>query len=267
MPFAELNGGRIHYQIDGPGGDASGAPVVVLSHSLGTSLSMWDRQAPSLALHFRVLRYDTRGHGASSVTPGPYAIEQLARDVLGLLDGLGIGRAHFCGLSLGGMIGMWLGVYAPGRLNKLVLANTATRIGSADSWNARIAKVMQSGLEPVAAGVIERWFSRAFVARDPRTVESMRQTLLQSAPEGYAACCAAIRDADESSMIRKVGAKTLVIAGTLDPVTTPADGQFMVKQIEGARYVELEAAHLSNIEAAQEFTETVMTFLAEPEAN
>lgn len=267
MPFIELNGGRIHYRIDGGSADSAGAPVVVLSNSLGSSLSLWDKQTPALASRFRVLRYDTRGQGSSSVTHGPYTIEQLAADVVGLMDGLEIDRAHFCGLSVGGMTGMWLGAYFPERLNKLVLANTAPHIGSAEGWNTRIATVREMGLEPVASAVVERWFSPAFVAHDPAIVESMRHMLLQSSPEGYAACCAALRDADLSETIRQVRAKTLVIAGKQDAVTTPADGHLIAQRIEGARYVELEAAHLSNIEAAQEFTKSVLEFLTEPEAN
>ena len=267
MPFIELNGGRIHYHIDGPGEAFPDAPVLVLSHSLGTNLSMWDHQAAPLARRFRVLRYDTSGHGASSAPPGPYSIEQLGGDAVRLLDELKIDRAHFCGLSVGGMIGMWLGAAAPERLNKLVLANTAPRIGTAEAWNARIAIVREKGLEPVAASVVERWFSPAFKAQNPGAVETARAMLLQSSRVGYTGCCAALRDTDLSETIRQVRAKTLVIAGSHDPATTPADGHFIAGQLEGARYVELNAAHLSNIEAAQEFTEAVLEFLAEPEAN
>lgn len=261
MAFVEVDGARIHYRFDGP----AQAPVLVLSNSLGADLSMWEAQLPSFAEHFRVLRYDSRGHGQSAVAPGPYTIERLAGDVIGLLDGLGIARAHFCGLSLGGMVGMWLGVHAPERLKRLVLCNTAAYIGPPDLWNARIDAVRKGGMQAIAEAVIERWFTPAFRERSPEAVEQVRQTLLATPPDGYIACSEAVRDMDQRQAISRIRVPTLVIGGLQDMATPPADRRFLAERIPGARYVELEAAHLSNIEAADRFTQTVLSFLTTEE--
>ncbi|MFZ0633935.1 MAG: 3-oxoadipate enol-lactonase [Candidatus Acidiferrales bacterium] len=258
MAFLDLGDSRVHYAQSG----AAHAPVVIFSNSLGTNFSMWDPQLPTLEETFRVLRYDTRGHGETSVTPGPYTIELLARDVIRLLDALHLDRVHFCGLSMGGMIGMWLGINAPERLSKLVLCNTAARIGTAESWNARIEMVRKSGMKTVAAAVAERWFSPDFRARSPQSVAKAQSMLENSPPDGYSACCAAIRDMDQRAAISAIRVPTLVITGANDPVTPPADGHFLAEQIPNARYAELDTAHLSNVEASAEFTSELMRFLA-----
>jgi 3-oxoadipate enol-lactonase len=257
MPFIESDVARIHYRFDG----REAAPVLVFSNSLGTNLSMWDAQVPVVAARFRVLRYDTRGHGQSSVTPGPYSIMQLGRDVVRLLDALEIERAHFCGLSMGGMTGMWLGVYAAPRIERLVLCDTAAKIGTAEIWNARIEAVRKGGMAAVAEAVIQRWFTPAFIAHAPGAIERTRQMILTTPPEGYVANCAAIRDMDQRESISRITAPTLAIAGLKDPVTTPADARYIVERIAGAQYVELDAAHLSNIEAAEHFTQALTHFL------
>lgn len=257
MPFIESDGARIHYRFDG----RESAPVLMFSNSLGTNLSMWDAQVPSVAARFRVLRYDTRGHGQSNVTPGPYTIMQLGRDVVRLLDALEIERAHFCGLSMGGMTGMWLGVYAAPRVERLVLCDTAAKIGTAEIWNARIEAVRMGGMAAVAEAVIQRWFTPTFIAHAPDAIERTRQMILTTPPEGYVANCAAIRDMDQRETISRITAPTLIIAGQKDPVTTPADARYIVERIAGAQYVELDAAHLSNIEAAEGFTHALTHFL------
>jgi len=257
MPFIESDGARIHYRFHGN----EGGPVVMFSNSLGTNLSMWDAQAPALAARFRVLRYDTRGHGQSSVTPGPYSIMQLGRDVVWLLDQLDIERADFCGLSMGGMTGMWLGVYAAPRIGRLVLCNTAAKIGTPEIWNARIEAVRQGGMAAVADAVIQRWFTPAFIARAPDAIERTRQMILSTPPEGYIANCAAIRDMDQRETISRISAQTLIITGAKDPVATPSDARYIVERVAGAQYVELDAAHLSNIEAAERFTQRLVQFL------
>lgn len=259
MAFVDANGARFHYRFDGP----EKAPVLLLCNSLGTDLTMWDPQVPAFARTLRVLRYDRRGHGASAVTPGPYTIEQLGRDVLGLLDQLGIDRVRFCGLSLGGMTGMWLGTHAGKRIEKLVLCNTAAQIGSPDPWNARIEAVRKGGMSAIESGVLARWFTPKFLERPTPMLGRMREVLLQLSPEGYAAACAAVRDMDQRESIARIAAPTLVIAGTHDAATPPAAGQFIAKQIPGARYAELDAAHISNVEAADRFTETVLGFVAD----
>jgi 3-oxoadipate enol-lactonase len=261
MPFIESGDLRLNYRFDG-----LQRPVIVLSNSLGTNLSMWDPQATVLCEKFCVLRYDTRGHGLSSVTPGPYSIEQLGRDVITLLDALKVESAYFCGLSMGGMIGMWLGVNAASRMKGLVLCSTAAKIGTADTWNARIKDVKERGMAAIATTVVLRWFSEDFVKKSPEVIEAMRQMLLQAPPEGYAACCAAIRDADLSHDLSRVTARTLVIAGAQDPVISSANAHLVAEGIPGASYLELQAAHLSNIEAAPQFTEALLKFLNEPEA-
>jgi len=266
MPFIEANGARIYYRFDGQEGalPASAAPgVLVLSNSLGTDGGMWDPQMPDFTKRFRVLRYDTRGHGQSAVTPGPYSIDQLARDVIGLLDGLALKRVNFCGLSMGGMVGIWLGANAPERIDKLVLCNTAALIGPPQLWNARIENVRKGGMEAIAPAVIERWFTPAFRARAPEAVEPVRRMLIATPPEGYSAACAAVRDMDQRDALARIRAPTLVIAGTQDAATPPEDGRFIAEKVKDARYVELNAAHLSNIEARERFTTEVMGFLSD----
>ena len=257
MPFLEIGDFRVHYALSG----SATAPVFVLSNSLGTSFSMWDPQIPAFEKDFHVLRYDTRGHGQSSVTPGPYRIEQLARDVLHLLDRLTIDRVHFCGLSMGGTIGMWLGTNAPERLHKLVLCNTAARIGTAEVWNARIDAVSKGGMQSIAPAVIERWFTPALRAAAPETVAHTQRMIEASPPKGYAACCAALRDMDQRESISSIRVPTLVVCGAKDPATTVADGQFLADKISGARLLELPTAHLSNIEAPERFSSEVLKFL------
>lgn len=257
MPIAEINGARIHYDLTGP----TNAPVLVLSNSLGTNFSMWDPQISAFLKEARVLRYDKRGHGQSSVTPGPYTIEQLGRDVIALLDALHLDRVHFCGLSIGGMTGMWLALNAPDRLRKLVLCNTAAKIGTADGWSARIEAVRKGGTKSVASAVMERWFSPAYRAKSPEVVATTQQVLESANPEGYIACCAAVRDFDAREKLSAIRVPTLVIAGTHDTSTPPAEGRYLADHIPGARYAEFSAAHLSNIEDRDRFNAEVSVFL------
>ena len=263
MTFIEANGTSFNYQLDGP----VHAPVVMLSNSLGTNLSMWDRQIPALTQRFRVLRYDMRGHGRSNVTPGPYTIEGLAQDVVGLLDAVRIQRAHFCGLSVGGALGQWLGTNAANRFKSLVLSNTAARIGTAETWNTRIKNVHEGGMAAIADAVLSRWFTQDFIKKSPESVEATRQMLWHTPPDGYVATCAALREMDQRETVARVSLPTLVIAGAKDGVTTPADARFLMERIHGARYLELNAAHLSNIEDAGPFTDALVNFLAGQEAN
>jgi len=259
MPFAEIDGARFHYRFDGP----EGAPVLLFCNSLGTDLTMWDPQVPAFARRLRVLRYDRRGHGASAVTPGPYTIERLGRDVVGLLDALKIARVRFCGLSLGGMTGMWLGTHAPERIEKLVLCNTAAHMGAPDPWNARIEAVRKGGMAAIEPAVMGRWFTPRFLAHPTPMLARLKEVLLGLSPDGYVACCAAVRDMDQRESIARITAPTLVVAGAHDASTTPAAGRFMVDRIPGARYVELDAAHISNVEAADAFTAAVLDFIAD----
>lgn len=257
MPLLNIGDAEIHYRLEGP----AGAPVLVLSNSLGTDLTMWAPQMPALSQAFRVLRYDTRGHGQSSVPPGPYTLARLGQDVVALLDGLDIQRAHFCGISMGGLIGQWLGLHAPERLGKLAVASTAARVGSESAWRERAAVVRSLGMDPVAAGTPGRWFTPAFVAAQPAVVSQMVHGLRASPPEGYAACCDALAEADLRQAIAAIPVPTLAIAGRLDPVTTPLDADFIASQVAGARRVDLEASHISNVEQPEAFTAALLDFL------
>jgi 3-oxoadipate enol-lactonase len=257
VPFIETENSRIHYLLEGP----ASAPILVFSNSLGTNLSMWDSQATVFRENFRLLRYDTRGHGNSSVSPGSYSIEQLGKDVLALLDELHLHGIHFCGLSMGGMIGMWLGVNAPERLHRLTLCNTGAKIGTPEAWNARIEAVQKNGMKSVAAAVVERWFTPAFRQKAPATIANTLKILEGTNADGYAACCAAVRDFDFREQLGRIRVPTMVIAGAHDPATPPADGRFLAQHIPGAQYVELNAAHLSNLEDQDRFTNELAAFL------
>jgi 3-oxoadipate enol-lactonase len=257
MPVAHVNGGHLRYQIEGQ----ANAPALVLSNSLATNFAMWDAQMPDLHKHFRVLRYDTRGHGQSEVTQGPYSFEQLGRDVLALVDSLDIGKFSFCGLSMGGITGMWLGINASKRLHKLALCSTAAKIGNPDTWNARIEAVRKGGMKSIAAATMERWFTARFREREPQAVKRIEHMVESTSSDGFIANCEALREADFRESITAIRTPTLVISGTHDTGTTPADGKFLAKQIPGARYAELDAAHLSNIEQQDQFAKEVSHFL------
>jgi len=256
MPLVDVNAVRILYELSGP----DKGPVLAFSNSLGADLSMWNPQAQLLRQHFRILRYDMRGQGQSSVIPGESTIETFGRDFLVLLGVLGIDHVTFCGLSMGGMIGMWLGVNAHQRLRALVLCNTASRIGTEDSWNTRIQAVRHGGMKAVSAAVIERWFTPEFRAASPELVDRARQMLEASPVQGYAACCSAIRDMDQTGCLNQIRVPTLVISGMKDAVTSPQEGRFLAEHIAGSQYVELSAAHLSNVEQAAEFTAALCSF-------
>ena len=259
MAFIDLLEVRTNYRWDGP----ADKPVLLLSNGLGTNLTMWDLQIECFSNHFRVLRYDQRGHGQSSVPHGPYRIEQLGRDVIALLDGLGIESCYFCGLSMGGMIGQWLGINAPERITKLVLCNTAAKIGTTESWNTRIELVLKGGVEAAVPLALDRWFTPEFQNSAPDVIARTRDMLVSTAPAGYVACCAAIRDMDQRDLVCQIGVKTLVVAGTYDPVTTPGEGRYLADNIAGSQYVEPPAAHLSNVEAPAKFNSAIIDFLAD----
>ncbi|MBJ2350219.1 MULTISPECIES: 3-oxoadipate enol-lactonase [Pseudomonas] len=260
MGFVKLAEGDLNYRFDGP----QDAPVLVLSNSLGTDLHMWDEQIPAFSEHFRVLRFDTRGHGQSLVTEGPYSIEQLGRDVLAMLDQLNIDKVHFCGLSMGGLIGQWLGIHAGERLRKLVVCNTAAKIGDPSMWNPRIETVLRDGKDAMVAlrdASIARWFTPDFAEAQPATAKKITDMLAATSPQGYAANCAAVRDADFREQLVSIRVPLLVIAGTEDAVTPPSGGHFIQERVSGAEYAEFYAAHLSNVQAGAAFSARVLDFL------
>lgn len=251
------DGCRLAYEVSGP----ETAPVLLLSNSLGTDRTLWDAQLAPFARTHRVVRYDTRGHGASDAPLGDYSIARLGRDVVSLLDAEGIARASVCGVSIGGLTALWLGIHAPGRIARLVLANTAARIGSRELWDERTRLVRAEGLAALADATMARWFTAAFREAQPTTIARVRATFLTVPVAGYTGCCAALREADLRDCAAMVQAPTLVVTGRHDVATPPADGQALAAAIPGARHVEFAAAHLSNLECADEFTETVLTFL------
>jgi 3-oxoadipate enol-lactonase len=261
MPYAAVNGTELHYRVDG---DRHGnAPWIVLSNSLGTDLSMWTPQVAALSKHFRVLRYDTRGHGHSEAPKGPYTIEQLTGDVLGLMDTLKIARANFCGISMGGLTGVALAARHANRLERVVLCNTAARIGSPEVWVPRAAKARTEGMLALAEAVLPRWFTADYIEREPVVLAMIRDVFVHTDKEGYASNCEAIDAADLRPEAPGIKVPALVISGTHDLAATPEQGRALAAAIPGARYVELDASHISNIEQRDAFTKTVLDFLTE----
>ncbi|MGW8394215.1 3-oxoadipate enol-lactonase [Pseudoduganella sp. HUAS MS19] len=248
---------RIAYRFDGAGH----LPVLILSNSIGTSYRMWDGEVGALSQHFRVLRFDTRGHGASDVPAGDYSLDRLGRDVLELMDALGIRRAHFLGLSLGGFIGQWLAIHAPERIGRLVLANTAASLGP-EGFDEQITAVRAApDMRDTAEGFLSRWFPPHMLAARHATVGKFRAMLLATENQGLAASLAAVRDADLRRTIGLIEAPTLVIAGRDDTVTSARHGAEIAAAIPGARLVTLPTVHLSNIEMPEEFSAAVLGFL------
>jgi 3-oxoadipate enol-lactonase len=224
---------------------------------------MWEPQMAALTERYRVLRYDSRGHGRSSAPPGPYGIAMLGEDALALLDALGIEGVHFCGLSKGGMVGQWLASHHGGRLVSLTLCATAARLGAAELWNQRIEQSAREGMAALVDGVTERWFTAAFRATPRPETLQVRAMILATSPQGYGGCCAAIRDMDQSEAIRAIRTPTLIVAGADDPATPPEVMRDLHERIPGSRFVEIsEAAHLLNIEQAGRFNRALTSFLA-----
>jgi 3-oxoadipate enol-lactonase/4-carboxymuconolactone decarboxylase len=258
MPLLTIGNASCYYRFDG----AAERPVLVLSHSLGLDHGMWDAQTADLLPYVRVLRYDTRGHGASSAPPGDYSIAELGSDVLAIADACDVRRFAFCGLSLGGMIGQWIAVHAPERVTHLVLANTTSRLADPQPMEARRRAVLDNGMSAVEDLVMGRFFSPAVLASSLPQVATARRTLLSTNPVGYAGCCAAIRDMDHTGLLSKIHVPTLVISGDLD-VGMPWEGHaaILARAIDGARVVRLPAAHLSNLERPRSFSAALLEFL------
>jgi len=258
MPMIEADDGcPLNVSVDG----REGAPFLMLSNSLGCTMAMWEPQLPALTERFRVIRYDRRGHGGSGVPPGPYSMERFGRDVLAILDALKVETTHWCGLSMGGMVGQWLGANAADRFDRLILANTACYYPDPTNWNNRIKAVSEGGLAAVADAVIGSWLTADFRAREPDATARLKAMLLASPPAGYLACCEALRTLDQRALLPRISRPTLVIAGRHDPATPLAAGEYIQAHVPGARLTVLDAAHISNVEQAQAFTEAVVGFL------
>jgi len=257
MPEVRVNDARIAWQAEGP----TSGPVLMLSNSLGTSMNLWAPQIATLSRHFRIVRYDTRGHGRSTAPARDYSIDELGRDAIAVLDAAGVDRAHVCGISLGGLTAMWLGIHAADRVGSFVLANTSSRVGTKDMWEQRIQQVRTVGMVSIADLLMPRWFSDAFRASSLQIVADFRSMVASCDPNGYAGCCAALRDADLRPLLARITALSLVIVGRHDPSTPPADGEAIRNAIPGARLVALDSAHLSNVECAAAFSNYVLSFL------
>ncbi len=257
MPLIRVGEVNFNVEVEGP----FKAPFLMLSNSLGTHYHMWDQQMTDFTKQFRVIRYDSRGHGRSHADEGPYSIASLGRDALAIMDALGVTRAHWVGLSMGGMVGQWILVNAPHRVERAVLANTGAQMGSPDLWNSRIRAAKQSGMAALTEATIARWFTKEFRHANPQAVARVTAMLHATPPQGYAASCAAIRDMDQREAIRNIQKPVLVVIGRNDPATPPALGKLIAQSIAGARTVMLNAAHLSNIEDAENFTRVVLDFL------
>jgi 3-oxoadipate enol-lactonase len=251
------DGCTIHVEVEGP----QDAPVLMLSNSLGTNLHMWDEQVGPFTRSFRLVRYDRRGHGQSSVPKGPYTMQRLGRDVVNVLDGLGVQKINWCGLSMGGMVGMWLGANAANRIEKLILSNTAAYFPDRTAWDGRIKLVREKGLAGIVDANMERWFTKDFRQRSPSAMAKMREIFLATKIDGYVGCGEAIRDMDHRPLLSKISAPTLVIAGKYDPATTLEAGEFIKEHIPRAKLAVLAAAHISNLEQPQVYADTVSEFL------
>lgn len=259
MPMIDADGCRLNVAVDG----RDGGPTIMLSNSLGATMAMWEPQMAALKKLFRVVRYDRRGHGQSDVPAGPYSMDRFGKDVLAILDDLNIDRVHWCGLSMGGMVGQWLGANAPDRIDRLILANTTCYYPDPTNWQNRIKTVRENGLAAIADTVISGWLTADFRAREPETAARMKAMLIASPIEGYLACCEALSRLDQRDLLPRIKAPTLIIAGRHDQ-STPVDASvYMRSQIPDASMTLLDAAHISNVEQAHNFTDAVIGFLTQ----
>jgi 3-oxoadipate enol-lactonase len=260
MPMIDAGDGcQLNVSVDG----RDGGPTLMLSNSLGCTLQMWEPQMAALTKQFRVVRYDRRGHGKSSVPPGPYSMQRFGKDVLAILDGLNIAKTHWCGLSMGGMVGQWLGANAPERFDRIILSNTACYYPDPTNWLNRIKAVKEGGITAVADTVIASWLTGGFREREPQASARMKAMLTASPVVGYLACCEALSTLDQRVLLPKIKSPTLVIAGRHDSSTPVAAGELIRSQIPGAGMTILDAAHISNVEQPQAFTEAVIGFLTQ----
>lgn len=248
---------KTNYKLQG----TPNSPVLIFSNSLGSEMLMWDELVPFLLPYFRVLRYDTRGHGGSEITPEPYSIALLGQDVIDLLDELKIDEAYFCGLSMGGLIGQWLGIHYPNRIKKLIVSNTGAKIGNDERWNGRIETIKANGMQAIVDDTMERWFTERFRNHNPQRVAETKAMFLRSDILGYSNCCAAIRDADFRESLSQVSVETLVITGDEDPVTNVAQAEFIAENIPNARLKVLHARHLASKELPEEYAQVLIEFI------
>lgn len=257
MPITRINNAAIFYDFL----DSGKEKTILFSNSLGTNHKMWKAQKEALSQYYNLLFQDTRGHGKSEVTFGEYSAELLGNDVISLLDKLNLDRVVFCGLSMGGLIGQWLGINAPNRIEKLILCNTAAKIGTKEGWNKRIEDVSKNGLESIVAATEERWFTKGFINSSKNQISPILEVFANTNVQGYCSNCAMVRDADFTEELSKISVPTLIICGTEDEVTTVKHGEFMQEQVINSRLKPFYAAHLSNVQAAKDFNKTLIDFI------
>lgn len=250
-------GKALAIQVDG----LDHAPVIIFSNSLGTDHHMWDEQVAYFKENYKVVRYDTRGHGQSDVIENS-TLANLGEDVLDILDALNITKAHFCGISMGGITGLWLGINAADRFESITVANSAAKIGQAEAWLTRADQVEKEGLADLVKTTHTRWFSESFDYQHNDLAQRTIQSLAATPAQGYAASCRALADADVRADLAEIGIPTLLICGAKDPVTTLQDGEFMQSKIQGSELQSIEASHLSNIECLVEFSQILAKFIA-----
>lgn len=260
MPYLDLESHRLHYRIDGDTA-ASGKPWLMFCNSLGTDLHMWDAQVAALSHQYRLLRYDRRGHGLSSAPPPPYALSDLGDDAIALLNALDIERTHFCGLSIGGLTGQWLGIHAGERLDKIAVCATSARIGSAQSWATRIDSVRTNGLTTLTAATAERWFGSEFRVSEPGAIGTVLDSFAATSIDGYIGCCAALAGADLRDDIKRISNPVLAISGDEDPVCPPSDLENIADRVQQGRHLSLPGRHIVNVESKQAFNTALWEFL------
>ena len=254
----EVDGLRFAVRLDGE----MNAPALMLSNSLSSDMSMWDDQIGRWSKKYRIVRYDQRGHGRTGVPDAKWSMDRLGRDAVAIIDRLGLNRVHWCGVSMGGMVGLWMAIHAPERLERLVVANTAAHMGPPSLWNDRIALARSNGMQAVSGPTIERWFPAVFRQAAPETIERMREMIERTPVAGYVGCCFAIRDMDLRGFLAGISTETLVIVGSRDPATTPKAGRIIVNAIPHAQLKALEAGHISNVEQPDQFAKMVDAFFA-----
>jgi 3-oxoadipate enol-lactonase len=258
MSLVDVDGTRLHCRVEGP----EEAPAIVFLNSLGSDLRMWDPQVEALRSSFRIVRHDNRGHGASDAPRSPYSIELLGGDVVSLLDTLEIERFHLCGVSMGGLVALWLAATHPERIERAVFASTAIKIGSKDFWDERVRAVEAGGMEAIRETVIQRFLTSSFREVNPRMARKVEATLESTPPHGYVASCLAVRDADLAGTVGSIRAPSLIIAGAEDVATPPSDAEKLHERIAGSELVVLDdASHLCNLEQPERFNHLVLEFL------
>lgn len=256
MPTLQKNDVTLNYQTFGD----KTKPALIFSNSLGTNYTMWQPQIDALQQDFYIICYDTRGHGQSSTPSYPYTIAELGQDVVALLNHLNINKANFCGISMGGLTGQWLAINKPDYFNKIIVSNTAAKIGNKEAWQERANKVRKEGLQPIADTAASRWFTEGFIKDNPQIIKKLSDDLATGSPDGYANCCEALAMADLRDELHKASVPMLVIGGEKDPVTTVADAQAIVDMAPNAKLAIIDASHIANVERAEDFIRCIREY-------